>query len=106
MWCVYFFAWLIVVVIVVLLQTTRGLLHKASITGDCYTARALLEIGVDVDQRDQVFISGLKITDSRSPVMMTGQIFFLAGQTRILAGQIMNTIIFFRLIWNIKLRWQ
>ena len=31
---------------------------------------------------------------------------FLAGQTRILAGQIMNTIIFFCLIWNIKLRWQ
>lgn len=47
---------LIVVVIVVLLQTIRGLLHKASITGDCSTARALLEIGVDVDQRDQVVI--------------------------------------------------
>ena len=56
LWCVYCFAWLIVVVIVVLLQTTRGLLHEASITGDCNTARALLEIGVDVDQRDQVFI--------------------------------------------------
>ena len=52
LWCVYCFAWLIVV----LLQATRGLLHKASITGDCKTARALLEIGVDVDQRDQVFI--------------------------------------------------
>lgn len=38
------------------LQTTRGLLHKASITGECDTARALLEIGVDVDQRDQVVI--------------------------------------------------
>ena len=56
LWCVHCFAWLIVVVIVVLFQTTRGLLHKASITGDCNTARALLEIGVDVDQRDQVVI--------------------------------------------------
>ena len=56
LWCVHWFAWLIVVVIVVLFQTTRGLLHKASITGDCNTARALLEIGVDVDQRDHVVI--------------------------------------------------
>ena len=38
------------------LQTTRGLLHEASITGDCDTARKLLEIGVDVDDRDQVVI--------------------------------------------------
>ena len=57
MWCVYCFAWLIVaVVIVVLFQTTRGPLHKASITGDYNIARALLETGVDVDQRDQVVI--------------------------------------------------
>ena len=37
---------------------------------------------------------GLKITDSRLLVMMTGQIFFKPGQTPILAGQIMNTVIF------------
>lgn len=57
MWCVYCFAWLIVVVVtVVLFQTTRGRLHKASITGDCNIAGELLETDVDVDQRDQVFI--------------------------------------------------
>ena len=39
--------------------------------------------------------TGIKITDSRSPVMMTSQNIFLAGQTWILAGQIMNTMIFF-----------
>ena len=38
------------------LQRARGLLHEASITGDCDTARKLLEIGVDVDDRDQVVI--------------------------------------------------
>ena len=54
--CFSCFAWLIVVIIVVLLQTTRGLLHKASLTGDCNSARALLEVGVDVDQRDKVVI--------------------------------------------------
>ena len=57
MWCVYCFAWLIVVVVIVVLyQTTRGRLHKASITGDCNIAGELLETDVDVDQRDQVFI--------------------------------------------------
>lgn len=59
MWCVCCFAWLsqvVIVVVVVFLQTTRGLLHKASITGDCDTARTLLERGVDVDERDQVVI--------------------------------------------------
>ena len=44
---------------------------------------------------DKAVLSGLKITDNRSPVMMTGQIYFLTGQTWILAGQIMNTMIFF-----------
>ena len=38
------------------LQRARGLLHEASVTGDCDTARKLLEIGVDVDDRDQVVI--------------------------------------------------
>ena len=47
--------------------------------------------------------SRLKITDSRSPVMMTGQIFFSPDKPRFWPVKLMNIIIFF-CPWNIKLR--
>ena len=39
--------------------------------------------------------TGLKITDSRSPVMMTGQIFFSPDKPRFWPVKLMNTIIIF-----------
>ena len=43
----------------------------------------------------KIRFTGLKITDSRLPVMMTGQIFFSLDKPQFLAGQIMNAIICF-----------
>ena len=47
--------------------------------------------------------SGLKITDSRSPVTMTGQIFFSPDKLRFWPVKLMNTIIIFL---PMELRWQ
>ena len=49
--------------------------------------------------------SRLQITDSRSPVMMTGQIFFSPNKPRFWPVKLMNIIIIFS-PWNIELRWQ
>ena len=37
-------------------QASRGLLHKAAISGQYETVKILLESGEDVDQRDQVLV--------------------------------------------------
>ena len=50
-------------------------------------------------------VTRLKITDSRSPVMMTGQIFFSPDKPRFWTVKLMNVIIIF-CPWNIELRWQ
>ena len=41
----------------ILKQASRGLLHKAAISGLYETIKMLLESGEDVDQRDQVLVS-------------------------------------------------